>query len=105
VFFSTSDIMVAAAPSGVAGDYDADGVVDASDYTVWRDHVGAAAGSLPNDVDGGVIGAKQYARWKANFGMERGAVGVSTVPEAGAFALVLACALASVSWRGWRWAL
>jgi predicted carbohydrate-binding protein with CBM5 and CBM33 domain len=105
VFFSTSDIMVAAAPGGIAGDYDADGVVDASDYTVWRDHVGAAAGSLPNDVDGGVIGTKQYARWKANFGMAGGAGSVSAVPEAGTFVLVLVGVITSVSWRGWRWAL
>lgn len=105
VFFSTSDIMVATAPGGLAGDYNADDAVDAADYTVWRDHVGAAAGSLANDVDGGMIGAKQYARWKGSFGMERGAAGVAdsaAVPETGALVLVLLGAVAGVSWRGWR---
>jgi predicted carbohydrate-binding protein with CBM5 and CBM33 domain len=102
VFFSASDIMVAAAPGGIAGDYDADGVVDASDYTVWRDHVGAAAGSLPNDVEGGVIGTKQYTRWKTNFGVRSGAGSASAVPEAGTFLLMVVGVIASVSWRGRR---
>ena len=68
VFFSTSDMMIAAADNVLAGDFNANNVVDAADYTVWRDRVGAPAGTLPNDVDGGVIGTAQYARWKANFG-------------------------------------
>jgi hypothetical protein len=56
----------------LAGDYNADGIVDAADYTVWRDKLGAAAGSLPNDVDGGVISQAQYITWKANFGATSG---------------------------------
>ena len=50
------------------GDYNNDGVVDAIDYGVWRDNVGAPAGTLPNDIDGGPIGAQQYQTWRANFG-------------------------------------
>jgi hypothetical protein len=48
-------------------------VVDAADYTMWRDRLGAPAGWLPNDVDGGPIGTPQYATWKANFGATSGA--------------------------------
>jgi hypothetical protein len=59
---------VALFTQGIPGDYNNDGLVDAADYTVWRDNLGAAAGSLPNDVDGGVIGAAQYDTWVANFG-------------------------------------
>ena len=50
------------------GDYNADGVVDAADYTIWRDNLGAAAGTLVNDPNPGVIGPAQYATWEANFG-------------------------------------
>lgn len=28
--------------SGVAGDYDVDGTVDAAEFTVWRDELGSA---------------------------------------------------------------
>jgi hypothetical protein len=37
------------------------GLVDAADYVVWRNHLGAPAGALPNDVDGGPLGTAQYA--------------------------------------------
>ncbi|WP_425400046.1 hypothetical protein [Aeoliella sp.] len=50
------------------GDYNNDGVVNLADYTVWRNNIGAPAGTLPNDVDNTTIGAAQYATWKANFG-------------------------------------
>ncbi len=98
VFFSTSDLMIAAAP-GLAGDFNNDRVVNAADYTVWRNHVGAAAGSLPNDVDGGVIGTAQYARWKANFG----ATGqlAAAVPEPQWWVMTLLAA-SGLSWRP-RW--
>jgi hypothetical protein len=87
--------MIAAAP-GLAGDYNNDRVVDAADYTVWRNHVGAAPGTLPNDVDGGVIGSAQYARWKANFAAAS-LVGVA-VPESHACVLLLLGA-SCLSWR------
>ena len=53
---------------GLPGDYNQDGVVDAADYTVWRDNLGQPEGTLPNDIDGGQIGPAQYATWQANFG-------------------------------------
>lgn len=52
----------------LAGDYNDDGIVDAADYAVWRDNVGAAAGTLANDTNGGTIGTAHYETWKANFG-------------------------------------
>jgi hypothetical protein len=66
------------------GDYNNDHEVNAADYTVWRDHFGAAAGTLPNDVDGGVIGQAQYLTWKSNFGAVptgAGAVGSALPPS------------------------
>lgn len=61
-------------PSLLAGDYNEDGVVDAADYVVWRDNVGAPNGTLPNDPEPGPIGAAQYARWLANFGVSSPAI-------------------------------
>ncbi|TWT35690.1 hypothetical protein KOR34_05840 [Posidoniimonas corsicana] len=60
------------------GDYNEDGVVDAADYTVWRDNVGAPAGTLANDPVGGVIGDAQYNAWRTNYGA------VAAIPAAAA---------------------
>lgn len=51
----------------LAGDYNENGVVDAADYTVWRDNLDST-NELPNDLIGGTIGQDQYNQWKANFG-------------------------------------
>jgi len=67
-FFATDALLTVTRVSKLAGDYNNDGAVDAADYTVWRNHLGAPAGSLLNDVDGGKIGTTQYATWRANFG-------------------------------------
>ncbi len=68
----------------LAGDYNDDGVVDAADYTVWRDNLGAVEGSLPNDIDGGSIGNAQYSTWQANYGLSTNTVSTASstaVPE------------------------
>lgn len=96
VFFSTSDILVAPAANLLAGDYNNDGRVDAADYTTWRNLLGAAAGSLPNDIDGGVISSAQYARWKANFGASAGAA--AAAPEPAGLAIAWVAGL-SFAWR------
>lgn len=63
------NITLGPAPAPVlAGDYNDDGVVDAADYVVWRNHLGDPAGTLENDIDGGPIGTAQYSTWKAHFG-------------------------------------
>ena len=51
----------------LAGDYNADGMVDAADYSVWRDNVGKPADTLPNDPTGEAIGTAQYNTWRANY--------------------------------------
>ena len=64
----------------LAGDYNDNGIVDAADYTVWRDNVGQPAGTLPNDIDGVVIGPAQYDTWKLKFGSTLGASSLSQAP-------------------------
>jgi len=82
--------------SNFAGDYDNNGIVDAADYRVLLDSLGALSGALPNDIDGGVIGTAQFNTWKANFGNSSvgagsGAVASGvTLPEPSTLALAMA---------------
>jgi hypothetical protein len=59
-------------PTAAYGDYNENAVVDAADYTLWRNQFGAAV--LPYtsaDGDGdGQIGANDYLVWKTNFGRQ-----------------------------------
>jgi hypothetical protein len=51
------------------GDYNGDGVVDAADYTVWRDAFGQMGPALAADGDRDQsVGAGDYEIWKQNFG-------------------------------------
>src|SRR5262249_13973616 len=55
-------------PSPMAGDYNHNGIVDAADYTVWRDTLGSTT-NLQADGDGsGVVDQDDYLIWKATFG-------------------------------------
>ena len=79
----------------VPGDYNHNGLVDAADYTVWRDNLGSGI-LLPNDDTSGV-GFDDYDRWKSSFGQTARvdavaivfADSVSAVPEPAAFVLAL----------------
>jgi hypothetical protein len=56
------------------GDFNLDGSVDAADYTVWRDTLGATGAYLAADGDGplgtpdGQVNDFDYQFWKAHFG-------------------------------------
>ncbi len=62
-------------PPPPVGDYNGNNVVDAADYTVWRDLLGQSV-SLPNEDPAastpGVVDAEDYDTWKANYGTESG---------------------------------
>jgi hypothetical protein len=52
------------------GDYNDDGIVDAADYTVWRNHLGANV-ALPNedpDQTQGSVTIEDFAVWKSHYG-------------------------------------
>lgn len=66
----------------IPGDYNNDGIVNAADYTVYRDNVGQPGGTLVNDPAGGVVGAAQYTQWANNYGATEPPASLSvSVPE------------------------
>ncbi len=79
---------------GTPGDFNGDGFVDAADYTVWRDNLGAsdsvfAAGSA--DAGSSIVDAGDYQLWRSNFGATSTAsasLSPAGVPEPGSLALV-----------------
>ncbi|MGI9457668.1 MAG: hypothetical protein ACR2NU_13975 [Aeoliella sp.] len=77
--------------TGLDGDINNDGFVDAADYTKWRDNLGASAGALFNNIDGGMIGMAHFATWRGNFGatIGRASVLLSPVPESLGLVLML----------------
>jgi hypothetical protein len=84
------------AVAAINADYNSDGVVDAGDYSVWRDSLGMTGVSLSADGNGdGVVDQKDYSHWKSYFGASAGggAGGAATTrgvaaPEPGSAGLV-----------------
>jgi glucose/arabinose dehydrogenase len=79
------------------GDYNGDGVVDAADYTVWRDLRGQRGNTLvadssgPDGVADGLVSRWDYFYWKERFGnAQAGSGGASSVPEPASLWLLLA---------------
>ncbi len=67
------------------GDYNGDGVVDAADYTTWRDTLGQAVsvGQLADGDGSGTVDEADYAVWKAHYGETAGSgsLATNTIPE------------------------
>jgi hypothetical protein len=94
------------APQIHPGDYNDDGVVDAADYTVWRDTLGQSVGNnLGTGADGdgnGTIGQPDYDVWKLHFGETAGSGSGSlaaSVPEPSGVVLVALAVLPLVCRR------
>jgi beta-glucanase (GH16 family) len=76
--------------TGLAGDYNDDGVVDTGDYTVWRDSLGQTGFGLTADGTGnGTVDENDYAVWKQQFGAAAAATAETAVPEPASGALFL----------------
>lgn len=69
-------LTVGEAPLGLAGDFNGDGVVDAADYVVWRDGLGAT------------YSQSDYDDWRANYGATAPAADGAAVPEPAAWLLL-----------------
>ncbi|MEQ8848708.1 hypothetical protein [Botrimarina sp.] len=90
--FSLDNFRLLTELTGLDGDYNNDGVVDAADYTVYRDNVGAPEGTLLNDPAGGLIGAAQLQAWQDNYGATVGG-SATAIPEPSAALLIGMAAL------------
>jgi hypothetical protein len=84
--------------SRLAGDYNADGVVNAADYILWRNMQGRTGTGLVADGSGnGIVDQDDYAIWKGNFGAtltvgvgsaSGGSIGGGAVPEPATLLLI-----------------
>lgn len=74
-----------AGPAVLGGDFNGDSVVDAADYTLWRDNLGAATETAINGAGDGQNGVDigDYNLWRQNFGATIGSLAskASAVPE------------------------
>jgi hypothetical protein len=71
-------------PPEVPGDVNGDTVVDAVDYTIWRNNSGQNVGVYTSgDLTGdGFVDSADYAFWKRNFGNSLGGVGAISLARA-----------------------
>ena len=92
--FAPGQLLLESTLAGLPGEYDGNGLVDAADYSVWRDRLGTVA--LPNrdPTATGPVGQFDYLVWKTNFGATE--TGRSTaIPEPITLALMAQLAFIS----------
>jgi hypothetical protein len=54
----------------IPGDFNVDGIVDLSDYTVWADHYGQSGYQISGDGNrDGLVDLADYTIWADNYGM------------------------------------
>lgn len=94
---SEQDVGIVTGDKGDAGDFNDDGVVDAADYTVWRDNLGTdhiLGGHGDENGDSlNLVDIDDYTLWKANFGHVSSTPAASAIPEPGTLGLLAAGAL------------
>jgi mannan endo-1,4-beta-mannosidase len=82
----------------IEGDFNRDGLVDAADYTVWRDMLGKTGDDLLADGNGDkVVDQQDFTVWKSNFGRSAFGQGTSSValPEPSTAAIIVLGAVAA----------
>jgi fibronectin-binding autotransporter adhesin len=96
-------ILIGSIVSAVQGDYNGDGVVNGSDYVVWRTHLGenyALMNRGPSNT--GVVVQSDFAFWRAHFGAigsGAGAVNATAVPEPMSIWLAIAGVALVAGWH------
>ncbi len=82
-------------PVGLPGDFNGDGLVDAADYSVWRDSYGQIDIDLMADADGDLdVDDDDYAVWSSNYGASAAPDASAAVPEPTALVLVFGLLIA-----------
>ncbi len=81
--------------TALPGDYTADGVVDAADYTVWRDTLGSSVLLTADGSGNGVIDSADYDLWASAFSVSAPAA-VSAVCEPAGLSLVALLAFSGI---------
>jgi hypothetical protein len=89
VSYSTNNVVARlSAITGLLGDYNGNGEVDAADYAVWRDALGSAGALAADGNQNGIVDPGDYDVWKSNFGLTAGGAGSflasstnATIPE------------------------
>jgi phospholipase/lecithinase/hemolysin len=90
----------------LAGDYNGNDVIDAADYTAWRDAWTAGSTSLLNDPTPGTVDESDFVYWRDHFGEVLGSgagdveAAAATVPEPTGVLLLVIGALLSTVYRG-----
>jgi hypothetical protein len=87
--------VVVSEPTILAGDFNRDGTVDARDYTLWRDTLGAkvSQGTGADGDGGGRVGLPDLEVWKSHFGDVSGSAGAAVPEPAGVAAVAIASIL------------
>ena len=76
-----------------------DGVIDAADYTIWKDSVGLASSVLRGNGSGeATVVRKDYRIWEMNFQTSESFAGADLIPEPTSLLLAF-LALTGVSLR------
>jgi len=81
IYFGADDFVLAV-PTILTGDYNNNDIVDAADYTVWRDNLagpGATLGVNRDPANTGVVAIADYDSWKARFGETAGSASQAAV--------------------------
>jgi hypothetical protein len=91
--WNTSQLYTAGLLSvNLLGDYNGNGIVDAADYTVWRDTLGSTTNLAADGNINGQIDADDLAVWNSDFGHTAGngsaAAAFGTVPEPATLSLL-----------------
>jgi pectate lyase len=98
---------VAAAPDGIPGDFNDNGMVDAGDYTVWRNNLGSWK-PLENETESlGVVDEADYLVWRTHFGesfsVGSGAASASIPEPSSTVVLLLSVVIVQCGRRPGRW--
>lgn len=92
--YGSNSVVLTMFAIGLAGDYNQNGVVDAADYVVWRNTMGAAGNGLAADGNGDkVVNQADFDVWKSQFGKTNGSGSTlaANVPEPATAGLLLLC--------------